>query len=172
MFSWMRTHGYVWNHKQVYRVYKELALNLRIKPKRRLPNRSPRPLLVPDEPNRCWSLDFMSDSLTDGRRYRTLNIIDDFNREILHIEVDFSLPAERVIRSLETAIVQYGKPQCIRSDNGPEFIAHILAEWVDENQIDHDFIKPGTPTQNAYIERFNRTYRGKVLDLYAFGSLK
>ncbi len=123
MYDWIRERHYRWNHKRVYRVYRALELNLRIKPKKRLPSRNPLPLAVPEKPLQTWSLDFMSDALSDGRSYRTLNIIDDFNREAVHIEVDFSLPATRVIRSLECAIVQYGKPQRIRSDNGPECIA-------------------------------------------------
>lgn len=96
--------GYGWNHKRVYRIYCELALNLRIKPKKRLKRDKPEPLAVPDRPNETWSMDFMADQLADGRSIRTLNVLDDFNREGLCIEVDFSLPAERVVRSLNQII--------------------------------------------------------------------
>lgn len=171
MFHWMRNQGYLWNHKRVYRVYCDLSMNLRIKPKKRLPNRNPQPLSVPDAPNICWSMDFMSDSLTNGDTFRTLNIIDDFNREFLHAEIDKSLPSERVVRSLEMAIEQYGSPHRIRVDNGPEFIAHALKRWSDKRGISLEFIRPGTPTENAYIERFNKSFRTEVLDLYAFTDL-
>ena len=110
--------GYGWNHKRVYRIYCELELNLRIKPKKRLKRDKPEPLAVPDDvPNDTWSMDFMADQLADGRPIRTLNVLDDFSREGLCIEVDFSLPAERVIRSLNQIIEWRGKPQTIRVDN-------------------------------------------------------
>jgi len=109
--------GYGWNHKRVYRIYCELELNLRIKPKKRLKRDKPEPLAVPDVPNDTWSMDFMADQLADGRSIRTLNVLDDFNREGLCIDVDFSLPAERVVRSLNQIIEWRGKPQSIRVDN-------------------------------------------------------
>jgi putative transposase len=104
MADYSKNQGYDWNHKRVRRVYCELGLNLRIKPRKRLPARTPRPLVQPEKANQSWSLDFMSDSLASGRAFRTLNILDDFNREALWIEVDTSLPAERVIRVLEILI--------------------------------------------------------------------
>ena len=115
--------GYRWNHKRVYRIYRELELNLRIKPKRRLVREKPEPLSVPEAINEVWSMDFMHDQLASGRRYRLFNVIDDYNREGLGIEVDFSLPAERVIRSLERIIEWRGKPTVIRCDNGPEYVS-------------------------------------------------
>jgi len=172
MFDWIRANGHPWNHKRVYRVYKELALNLRIKPKKRLPSRNPVPLDTATEPNACWSLDFMSDSLTDGRSYRTLNVIDDFNRESLAIEVDHSLPSERVVRVLDRVAEERGYPRKLRSDNGPEFIANALAVWAETHGVELAPIQPGKPTQNAYVERFNRTFREEVLDVYAFGDLE
>jgi len=171
MFGWLRLQGHHWNHTRVYRVYRELELNLRIKPKKRVPSRHPTPLAVPGAPNEMWSMDFMSDALVSGSTYRVLNIIDDFNREILHIEIDQSLPSARVIRSLEMAMEQYGQPRAIRVDNGPEFISQSLGLWSQERGIAIDFIQPGKPTQNAYVERFNRTYRQDVLDPYAFSNL-
>lgn len=172
MFDWTRHHGYDWNHKRVYRVYRELELNLRIKPKKRLPARESVPLDEAQEPNDCWSLDFMSDSLTDGRAYRALNVIDDFNREGLAIEVDHSLPSERVVRVLDQVAEERGYPRKLRSDNGPEFIAHALEAWAEKNQVVLAPIQPGKPTQNAYVERYNRTFRGEVLDVYAFSDLE
>jgi putative transposase len=109
--------GHPWNHKRVYRIYCELELNLRIKPKKRLKRDKPEPLAVPDRPNETWSMDFMADQLSDGRSIRTLNVLDDFNREGLCIEVDFSLPAERVVRSLNQIIEWRAKPLMIRVDN-------------------------------------------------------
>jgi len=125
--------GYGWNHKRVYRIYCELELNLRIKPKKRLKRDKPEPLTVPDKPNETWSMDFMADQLADGRSIRTLNVLDDFNREGLCIEVDFSLPAERVVRSLNQIIEWRGQPQTIRVDNGPEYISGKLMEWAEES---------------------------------------
>jgi putative transposase len=121
--------------------------------------------------NQCWSLDFMRDSLENGRVFRTLNILDDFNREALQIEVDTNLPADRVIYALETQIAWRGCPQQIRMDNGPELISHKLENWAKEHEIKLIHIQPGKPAQNAYIERFNRTYREDVLDPNAFRSL-
>lgn len=109
--------GLSWNHKRVYRIYRELELNLRIKPKKRLIREKPQPLAVPEKSNEVWSMDFMQDQLSDGRSIRLFNVIDDFNREGLGIEVDFSLPSERVIRSLEQIIEWQGRPKRIRCDN-------------------------------------------------------
>lgn len=147
--------GYPWNHKRIYRIHRELALNLRIKPKIRLVREKPEPLAVPDTISQTWSMDFMHDSLTDGRTYCTFNVIDDFNREGLAIEVDFSLPAERVIRALNNIIAWRGKPVSIRCDNGPEYISHALQAWAKKHDIQLQYIQPGKPQQNAYIERYD-----------------
>ena len=127
--------GLVWNHKRVYRIYRELELNLRIKPKRRIKRDKPNALMVPATINQVWSIDFMSDSLSDGRTIRTFNVLDDYNREGLGIDVDLSLPSSRVIRALEQIIEWRGKPSAIRCDNGPEYIAQLLIDWADEQQI-------------------------------------
>lgn len=164
--------GYEWNHKRVYRIYCELSLNLRIKPHKRLKREKPEALSVPKNINECWSMDFMHDQLSDGRSCRLFNVIDDFNREGLTIDVDFSLPAERVIRSLNQIIEWRGKPQCIRCDNGPEYISHKLAHWAEQNEITLCFIQPGNPQQNAYIERFNRTVRYDWLSHYLYGDIQ
>lgn len=164
--------GFRWNHKRVYRIYRELELNLRIKPKKRLVRETPQPLAVPKQINKVWSMDFMHDQLTDGRSFRLFNVIDDFNREGLGIEVDFSLPALRVIRSLEQIIEWRGKPEAIRCDNGPEYISATLQEWAAQRNIRIDYIQPGNPQQNAYIERYNRTVRYDWLAQYLFDSIQ
>lgn len=164
--------GFVWNHKRVYRIYRELELNLRIKPRKRIKRDKPEALSVPTTINQVWSMDFMSDSLTDGRLLRTFNVLDDYNREGLCIEVDLSLPSGRVIRSLEQVIEWRGKPAAIRLDNGPEYIAQSLIDWANDRQITLLYIQPGKPTQNAYIERFNRTVRHEWLDLNLFESVE
>ena len=160
-----------WNHKRVYRIYRDLELNLRIKPKKRLIREKPDALAVSNAINQCWSMDFMHDQLQNGRNYRLFNVIDDFNREGLAIEVDFSLPAERVIRALEQVIEWRGKPLNIRCDNGPEYISHLLAQWAEKHQITLLFIQPGNPQQNAYIERYNRTVRYDWLNQYLFSTI-
>ena len=164
--------GYGWNHKRVYRIYCEMELNLRIKPKKRLKRDKPEPLAVPDVPNDTWSMDFMADQLADGRSIRTLNVLDDFNREGLCIEVDFSLPAERVVRSLNQIIEWRCKPQTIRVDNGPESISGTLMEWAEKQGVRLEHIQPGKPQQNAYIERYNRTVRGEWLNQYIFATIE
>jgi putative transposase len=163
--------GYKWNHKRVYRIYRELELNLRIKPKKRLVRQKPEPLAVPTTINHCWSMDFMHDQLIDGRSYRLFNVIDDFNREGLAIEVDFSLPASRVIRALDQIIEWRGQPKQIRCDNGPEYISNLLATWAMTRGIELSFIQPGNPQQNAYVERYNRTVRYDWLNHYLFDSI-
>lgn len=163
--------GFKWNHKRVYRIYKELELNLRIKPRSRIKRNKPDALATPSSINQIWSMDFMSDNLTDGRHFRTFKVIDDFNREALAIDVDLSLPSERVIRSLNQVIEWRGKPSCIRCDNGPEYICHKLEKWATKNHITLMYIQPGKPTQNAYVERFNRTVRQEWLELNLFESI-
>jgi putative transposase len=164
--------GYGWNHKRVYRIYRELELNLRIKPRRRLIRQVPEPLTVPTALNQVWSMDFMHDQLADGRSIRLFNVIDDFNREALGIEVDFSLPSERVIRSLNQIIGWRGKPAAIRCDNGPEYISASITNWATRNGIQLEHIQPGKPQQNAYVERFNRTVRYEWLSMYHWENLE
>ena len=164
--------GHTWNHKRVYRIYRELELNLRIKPKKRLKRTKPDALAVPDHPNTVWSMDFMADRLDDTRAFRLLNVVDDFNREGLGIEVDFSLPACRVIRTLERIIEWRGCPGVIRVDNGPEYVSDSLRQWAAERDIVLQHIQPGKPQQNAYVERYNRTVRHEWLDQYMFASIE
>lgn len=167
----LRRKGYDCNHKRLYRVYTLLRLNVRRKAKRRLPQRIKQPLSVPASINESWSMDFMCDSLVDGRRFRLLNIIDDYNRESLALEIDTSLPALRVIRALQQLIELRGKPKTIRVDNGPEFISDKLQLWCDDHDIDLQFIQPGKPMQNGYVERNNGSLRKELLDAYLFYSL-
>jgi len=164
--------GFHWNHKRVYRIYRELELNLRIKPRKRLVREKPDALMVPMAINQSWSMDFMHDQLSDGRTFRLFNVIDDFNREGLGIEVDFSLPAERVCRALDQIVTWRGCPQQLRCDNGPEYISSTLAKWAAIRGIKLVFIQPGNPQQNAYVERYNRTVRYDWLNHYEFDSIE
>ena len=163
--------GVKWNHKRVYRIYKELELNLRIKPRKRLVREKPEVLAVPQGINQVWSMDFMHDQLADGRTFRLFNVIDDFNREALGIEIDFSLPSERVIRELKQIISWRGKPEVIRCDNGPEYISAAIQAWAQDWGIKLEYIQPGKPQQNAYVERFNRTVRYEWLSQYYWSDL-
>lgn len=160
---------------RLWRVYHELGLVMNQRPKQRLPAREKIALTVPQGPNQMWSLDFMSDALRLGngrsRVFRTLNVIDDYSRSVLGIEIDSSLPSVKVVEVLSRLVAEQGKPACIRSDNGPEFRSERVQAWAREMQIAWRFIQPGKPTQNAFIERFNRSYRTEVLDVYWFSSL-
>ena len=170
-FDRLRLDGQPWNHKRVHRVYCALRLNLPRRTKRRVPHRLRQPLVAPTVLNGIWALDFMHDTLYGGRSFRTLNVIDEANREALAIEAGTSIPASRVVRTLEQLIEIYGRPGAIRCDNGPELTAQIFAEWCEAQRIELRYIQPGKPDQNAFIERFNRTYREEVLDAYVFESV-
>ncbi len=170
-FDRLRLDGHGWNHKRVHRVYCAMRLNLPRRTKRRVPHRLRQPLHAPTTLNGVWAVDFMLDALYGGRRFRTLNVLDEANREALAIEVGTSIPAARVIRVLEQLITIYGRPAALRLDNGPEFTAQRFADWCKANNIELRFIQPGKPDQNAFVERFNRTYRHEVLDAYVFASV-
>jgi putative transposase len=172
IFDNLRMHGYEWNHKRIYRIYKEMGLHMRQRPKERLPRREKEPIVQPLFPNLSWSMDFMHDGLIGGKQMRSFNVIDDFNRESLNITLDTSISSQRVIRELEWLIEWRGEPERIRVDNGPEFIAEALKKWCRDHGIDLIFIQPGKPAQNALIERFNRTFREEVLDLFLFRDLE
>lgn len=170
-FKALRRNGHGWNHKRVYRVYCDLRLNQKRRAKKRLPERVKRPLLVPPLPNQVWSADFVSDMLYSGKRFRTFNVIDDFNREVIHIEIDTSITGRRLIRIFEHVRVERGLPAVLRVDNGPEFLSGDFVAWAESVDMNIQYIQPGEPNQNAYVERFNRTYRNELLDLYLFRDL-
>jgi putative transposase len=167
----IRRRGYKWNHKRIYRVYTQMNLNIRRRAKKRLPARTKHTLFQPERIDQVWSMDFMCDSLWDGKRYRLLNIIDDFNREVLDIIADTSLPALRVIRTLDKLILERGKPDMIRVDNGPEFISDKLDNWCKDSGIQLVFIQPGKPMQNGFIERLNGSLRRELLNAYIFRTI-
>lgn len=130
------------------------------------------PLAVPPTFNQVWSADFMSDALWNGRRFRTFNVIDDFNREALTVEIDTGISAQRVVRILDQIADWRGLPARIRFDNGPEFTALAVADWAEENGVELEFIKPGKPTDNAFIESFNGSFRDECLNVNWFLSLE
>jgi putative transposase len=171
LFDRLHNLGQPWNPKRVHRVYCALRLNRARRTKRRIPRRPKVPLLAPPTLNQTWALDFMRDALYDSRVFRTLNVLDQGNRECLAIEVGFSLPSRRVIALLDELVALHGAPVTLRMDNGPEFLALRLSDWGEQRGISLDFIQPGKPAQNAFIERFNQTYRTEVLDANVFRSL-
>lgn len=170
-YQWIRREGLIWNHKRIRRVYLKLGMSRRKKYKRRIPNPAKQALLQPLRPNLTWSIDFMHDTLENGRKFRTLNIIDDYNREALAIEVSYSFPAETVISKVKEVIEWRGTPEEIRSDNGTEFIAKAFEGFCSNSGIKHVKIQKGKPNQNGYIERFNRSFREEVLDANIFENL-
>jgi putative transposase len=153
---------------RIRRVYEQNGFSLQKKLKRRVKNNPANPISIPIKRNIEWGVDFMSDALTDGRRIRTFNIVEHFNRECLGINVSRSIPAVRVIEYLERAIEKHGTPIAIRSDNGPEFTSKVFQLWMKEKKIRWSKIAKGAPQQNAIVERFNRTYREDVLDANLF----
>lgn len=170
-FGKIRLEGLLWNRKRVLRVYRNIKLKLRVKRKRRIPSRIKEKLTVPGTVNETWSIDFMSDSLANGRRFRVLNVIDDYNRESLINEAFYSIPGVRLVQKLKELLLFRPKPKRIRTDNGPEFLSKVFIEFCHDKRIELQYIQPGKPAQNAYIERLNRTFREDVLDAYLFNSL-
>lgn len=152
------------------RVYEKSGLSLYKRPGKRLKNKNAVPLNIPLRPMQELGIDFMSDCLADGRRVRTLNVIDHHNRKCLGIFIDFSLPAIKVTEALDRVFDVYGKPTAIRSDNGPEFTSKRFRLWMHFKGIEHIRIQPGKPAQNGIVERFNRTYREDMLDANLFES--
>ncbi len=172
LFNLIREKGYPFNHKRVYRIYCDLRLNLKIKPKKRLAPRTAIKLIQPSIMNECWSLDFMSDALITDKRIRTANVIDDCNRGAIGILASFSLTSRRITRWLDQLALRQSYPKRIRVDSGPENISHHFQKWAKKHNVFIQYIEPGKPAQNAYIERFNRTYREAVLDMYLFRNIE
>lgn len=149
-----------------------MGLGLRRKVKKRLPGRLKESLGVPSAPRQVWSGDFMSDSLVTGRSFRVLNILDDYKREALCIHAAFSMPGIRMVEYLKQAIEVYGKPSVIRVDNGPELLSRVFDNYCEVEDIRIQYIEPGKPSQNGFIERFNRTFREDVLDAWLFRDIE
>ena len=155
----LRREGYVANHKRVYRLYKQGNLALRRKRSKRLASVSRVPLAQPTRANQVWAMDFVHDTLADGRKFRTLNIVDVYTRECRAIEVDTSLGGQRVVRVLERLQEEHGIPDRIMLDNGPEFTGKVLDAWVYSQKVELEFIRPGKPMENGYVESFNGKFR-------------
>ena len=171
LFDRLRVEGRSWNHKHVHRVYCALRLNLPRRTTRRVPRRIRQPLAAPPVLNQTWALDFMTETLYDRRRVRLLTVMDEGNREGLEIAMGPSLPSRRVTRVLDELVAIHGRPSAVRVDNGPEFTAQAFVDWCTEHAVAVHYIQPGKPDQNAYIERFNRSYRTEVLNAHLFESI-
>jgi putative transposase len=171
LWAMLRRVGEVINRKRVYRVYRELGLAVRQRKRKKIAAAARVRPPGPTQANQRWSMDFVSDGLRDGRRFRTLNIVDDYTRESLAIEVDFSLPGARVVRVLEGLVASRGNPETITIDNGPEFAGKDLDEWAYEQGVGLQFIRPGKPVENAYIESFNGKFRDECLNTHVFKNL-
>jgi putative transposase len=160
------------NRKRVYRLYREAGLAVRRRKRKRIGPVERHPLPKPVAPNVSWSMDFIHDGLSDGRRFRCLAIVDDFSRECLAIEVDSSLPGRCVVQVLERLALDRGLPASITVDNGPEFDGKALDTWAYENRVRLAFIRPGKPNENAYIESWNGKFRDECLNDHWFTSLQ
>lgn len=168
----LRRDGFTDNHKRIYRIYREERLQVPMRKKRKAALWRGEKPKASGHRNDRWSMDFMSDQLADGRRIRTLNIVDDYTRECLAIEVDTSLSGYRVCRALDRLIAERGRPVRIITDNGPEFTSKVLDRWAFEHCVDLQFIEPGKPVQNAFVESFNGTMRNECLNEHWFLNLK
>lgn len=167
----LQREGIYMNHKKLRRIYTEEKLQVRRRGGRKRALGTRRPMEVPDGPNQRWSLDFVSDAFTDGRRFRILTVVDDFTKENVLLAPDTSISGLRVTRELDQAIEEHGMPKTIVSDNGTEFTSMAILKWVQDNGIDWHYIQPGKPTQNAFIESFNGRLRDECLNETLFSSL-
>ncbi len=165
------TRRWLVNHKRVHRIYREEGLAMRRKETKRLRAIARTPLERPTRANQVWTMDFTKDRLASGRNFRTLNLMDGYTREALWIEVDTSLPGQRVVRVLEWLQQTRGVPEVIQVDNGPEFISQVMDQWAFANGVRLHFIEPGKPVQNAFIESFNGKFRDECLNQNWFVSL-
>jgi len=159
----LQREGWQINHKRLYRLYVEEKLSLHRKRSRKR-SAVRHPLVQPTSSNQVWSMDFMMDALSSGRRFRTLNIVDDYTREVLAIEVDTSLGGRRVVRVLEQLKALRGLPRQIRTDNGSEFLSRVVDQWAYEHGLQWHTIQPGRPMENAYVESFNGRFRDECLN--------
>jgi putative transposase len=159
------------NRKRVYRIYREAGLAVHRKKRKRVAQANRQPRVVPTEPNQHWSMDFMGDTLADGRAFRVLNVVDDGSRECVASEVDLSLPGERVTRVLDRIVSERNKPQRIVVDNGPEFTSKALDQWAYANGVELVFIRPGKPVENCFVESFNGKMRDECLNAHWFTTL-
>lgn len=167
----LKREGWAVNHKRVERLYRQEGLSLRRK-RRKKSGSHPRVVLpAPSRINERWSMDFVTDSLVNGRRFRALTIVDDYSRECVAIEADFSLTGERVTRILERLAMTRGLPAIITVDNGPEFAGKALDAWAYRHGIKLHFIRPGKPVENAYIESFNGRFRDECLNEHIFRTI-
>jgi len=163
--------GEVVNHKRVYRLYREEGRSVRRRKRKRIGAVERQPLAIPTQTNQRWSMDFVGDGLGDGRKFRSLNIVDDYSRECVAAEVDTSIPGERVVRVLERLRELRGLPEVLVTDNGPEFAGQALDVWACERGVKLHFIQPGKPIQNAFIESFNGKMRDECLNEHWFRTL-
>ena len=176
-FGYRRIHvmvareGFQVNHKKLRRIYAEEKLQVRRRGGRKRALGTRKPMVLPDGPNQRWSLDFVSDALTDGRRFRILAVVDDYSRENLVLVADTSLSGQRVTRELNKVIIERGMPKTIVSDNGTEFTSMAILKWVQDTGIDWHYIAPGKPQQNGFIESFNGKLRDECLNETLFGAL-
>ena len=167
----MGREGHVVNHKRLYRIYREEGLAVRRRRRKRLAASARQPMTTPSQVNERWSMDFTSDTLADGRPFRTLNVVDDFSRECLVLEVDTSLPGLRVVRVLDRLAAERSCPKAIVIDNGPEFTGKALDAWAYRRGVQLQFIRPGKPVENAFIESFNGKFRDECLNEHWFTGL-
>jgi len=164
--------GWSINHKRIWRLYKAEGLSVRRRKRKRIAGVERMPKVQASGPNHSWSMDFVSDGLAYGRRFRSLNIVDDYTRECLAIEVDTSLPGLRVVQVLERLREMRGLPVAITIDNGPEFAGRALDAWAYRTGVILSFIRPGKPVENAYIESFNGKFRDECLNEHWFMSMR
>ncbi len=176
-FGYRRVHvllkreGFLVNHKRLFRLYREERLTVRRRGGRKRALRTRAPMTVPTRPNDRWPLDFVSDQLTDGRRFRILAIVDDCTRECLALLADTSLSGARVGRELDRLTAERGKPRMIVSDNGSELTSNAILLWADTSKVEWHYIAPGKPMQNAFIESFNGRLRDELLNETLFSTL-
>jgi putative transposase len=168
----LRREKWIVNHKRVYRLYREEGLAMRRRKGKRLRAQVRVPLELPTRTNQMWTMDFTRDSLANGRKFRTLNLMDGYTREALWMEVDTSLPGLRVVQVLERVVQERGRPETIQVDNGPEFISRVVDQWAYANGVELHFIDPGKPVQNAFIESFNGKFRDECLSQSWYTSLE